>query len=482
MRDYILLYVNGSRHIIRGEDAFLSLSDYLRYKLRLTGTKVVCAEGDCGACTIMQGSIHEQSNGKLNYKHINSCISFVNILDCSHIITVEGLKNGDELHPVQEAFVNFQGGQCGFCTPGFVCAMTATFENRMTCNKPIDEKKLINGLSGNLCRCTGYEPIIKAGMNVDTTKMKTMRERYHSPEMMKDFEDHKKQAIKIHTPEKNFYGPTTLQDALENRHNHQEAKMISSATDLGVLINKDKFIPETLLNLNHVSELYEVKIETDKVIVGAKVNLYQLEQALKNVIPEFSSLIHIFASPQIKNAATLVGNIANGSPIADTTPALFVLEAKVEIQNSSDSRFVNMKHFYKGYKHLDLKPDELITSVHIPIPTKDQVLKLFKVSNRKDMDISTVTFAALMTRDANNQDMIKDMRMAYGGVGPLVKRVTNTENFLKGKPLTLSTMKDAGHELLKEISPISDVRSSKDYRNLVAKNLLEKFYYEVSAL
>lgn len=479
MRDYILLYVNGSRHIIRGEDAFLSLSDFLRYKLRLTGTKVVCAEGDCGACTILQGSIHEQSKGKLNYKHINSCISFVNILDCSHIITVEGLKNGDELHPVQEAFVNFQGGQCGFCTPGFVCAMAATFENRMTCDKPMDEKKLINGLSGNLCRCTGYEPIIQAGLNVDTKKLVTMRERYHSTAMMKDFEDHKQQAIKISTKEKTFFGPTNLKDALTERKNNQQAKMIASATDLGVLVNKDKFVPTLLLNLNHVSELYEVKVEADKVVVGAKVNLYQLEQATKTAIPEFSRLLHIFASPQIKNTATLVGNIANGSPIADTTPALFVLEAIIEIQSSNGTRQVKMNNFYLGYKQLDLKADELIVRVHIPIPKKDQVLKLFKVSNRKDMDISTVTFAALMTKD---KDQIKDMRLAYGGVGPLVKRVTATEKFLTGKTLSLATMKDAGIELLKEITPIGDVRSSKDYRNLVAKNLLEKFYYDVSAL
>lgn len=480
MRDYVLLYVNGSRHIIRGADCFLSLSDYLRYKLRLTGTKVVCAEGDCGACTILQGSIHEQTKGKLNYKQINSCISFVSILDCSHIITVEGLRSGDNLHPVQEAFVDFHGAQCGFCTPGFVCAMTATFENRMASDKPMDEKKLINGLSGNLCRCTGYEPIIKAGLNIDTKNLVTMRERYHSADMVEDFEEHRKQGIKITTSDKTFFGPSNLKDALAERKKTPQARMIAAATDLGVLINKDKFTPALLLNLNHVSELHEVKVEADKVVVGAKVNLYQLEQATLAAIPELSSLLHVFASPQIKNTATLVGNIANGSPIADITPALCVLEAMIEIQSTTGTRMVKMNDFYLGYKQLDLKIDELIVRVHIPIPGKDQVLKLYKVSNRKDMDIATVTFAALMTGDDEDRNKIKEMRLAYGGVG-VVQRMTATERFLTGKNLSLATVQDAGVELLKEITPIDDVRSSSRYRTLVAKNLLEKFYYDVSA-
>ncbi len=479
MRDYILVYINGKRHTIRGQQAFLSLSDYLRYDQALVGTKVVCSEGDCGACTVLQGSIYEEKSGKLKYKHINACIAFMYLLDGSHLVSVEGLKKDGELHPVQQAFVDSQGAQCGFCTPGFICSLAATAEIRLRDQKTLDTKKMINGLSGNLCRCTGYLPIIEACNNIDSNSYELLENRYHSPEMIKDLKDHQKIDIELKYENLSFFAPADLKTAAKIKQQTPDIRLISSATDLGVLINKEKFFPASLLNLNHVAELHEVKDEKNFVVVGARVNLTQLEQFLETKsqsgLAEIARMIRIFASPQIKNTATLVGNIANASPIADTIPAMMAMNAELELVSTKGSRRVPIRKFYLGYKKLDLAPDEIIARIYIPFLQKEEKLKLYKVSNRKDMDISTVTFAAKIKATKE----IQELSLVYGGVGPVVQMVDQTQNFLIGKPMAHQTFLDAGKVLSGEIKPISDVRSSKDYRMIVAKNLLEKFYYDL---
>jgi xanthine dehydrogenase small subunit len=279
----------------------------------------------------------------------------------------------------------------------------------------------------------------------------------------------------------NFYAPSKMAEAVQLKKQHPELKLISSATDLGVLINKEKFFPTGLLNLNHVAELHVVIDENDHVVVGARVSLTQLEQFLetksKSGLQEIARMIRIFASPQIKNTATLVGNIANASPIADTIPAMLAMNAELELVSAQGTRKVPLRNFYLGYKKLDLKPEEIIARVHIPYLKKEEKLKLYKVSNRRDMDISTVTFAAKIKAT----DSIQDLALFYGGVGPVVQQVQQTQNSIVGKPFNLKTFTDAGKVLETEIKPISDVRCSKDYRMIVAKNLLEKFYYDLGA-
>jgi xanthine dehydrogenase small subunit len=480
MRDYILLYINGQRHEIRGEQAFMSLSDYLRYERSLTGTKVVCAEGDCGACTILKGTLATGAS-ELAYQAINSCIAFVNLLDCSHIVTVEGLKDNGVLNPVQNAMVQHHGAQCGFCTPGFVCTLTDLcnehVHQRPKGQQHLEEKQLRNALTGNLCRCTGYAPIIEAGLSIDLQTFEPLQKRYNNSAMYEDLRKHLTLSVRVESQGKLYYAPTQLADALAFKAAHAHAKLFSSATDMGVLINKDRANPTTITSLNLVPEAHLLAEEAGMISVGARISLTELERFTRHRIPEFSRLLRIFASPQIKNKGTLVGNVANASPIADTLPFLFVANAEIELANQQGRRRININQLYTGYKQLDMRSDELITRILIPVPSEEDIIKLYKVSNRKDLDISTFTAGFRLRL---NQGQISEIAIAYGGVGPTVMRMPQTEAFLTGQPFTRETLAAAGAVARSEIKPISDVRASADYRLQVAENILIKLWHEVS--
>lgn len=481
MRDYILVYINGKRYEIRGEQAFMSLSDYLRYERSLTGTKVVCAEGDCGACTVLRGVRRDASQAALYYESINSCITFMHLMDCTHLVTVEGLSENSSLNAVQSAMVAHHGAQCGFCTPGIVCAMTE-FVNHQVCQRDeapparLEAAQIRNALTGNLCRCTGYAPILHAGQDIDLNAFVTLQHRYETPDMLQDLAAHQTQGVHLKTADREFYAPTSFEAAADFQANTPDSKIFSSATDMGVLINKERANPLKITNLSRVAEAHEVHEQEGHIVVGARVTLSQLEHFCRERIPEFSRLMRIFASPQIKNKGTLVGNIANASPIADTLPFLFVAEAELELRSATAQRRVNINQFYKGYKQLDLAPDELISRVWIPIPDRADILRLYKVSNRKDLDISTFTAAIRLRLDAQRQ--ITAASVAFGGVGPVVLRLPMTEALLRGKPFEEETFLAAGAQARQEITPISDVRASADYRFEVAENLLMKFYCE----
>lgn len=480
MRDYVLIYLNGKRQEIRGEQAFMSLSDYLRYERGLTGTKVVCAEGDCGACTIVRGALGDKPD-ELYYEAINSCITFMHLMDCTHIVTVEGLGENGSLNPVQEAMIAHHGAQCGYCTPGFVCAMTDFVNHRAyqsddAGERYLESRQLRNCLTGNLCRCTGYAPILAAGMSIDLQAFTPLQKRFDTPDMLADLRRTHAEPVRIETAGQRFYAPTSLADAAAFRAATPESRIFSSATDLGVLINKDKTAPVSVTHLGLVPEAHELAERDGHIVVGAKISLSRLEHFCRSRIPEFARLMRIFASPQIKNKGTLVGNIANASPIADSLPFLFVAEAEIELFSTGGSRRVNINDFYTGYKQLAMRPDELISRVYIPIPGKNELLRLYKVSNRKDLDISTFTAAIRLQLDGQR---IASARIAYGGVAATILRLRKTEALLEGQPLSEETFVRAGAEARSEIQPISDVRASADYRLQLAENILLKFYAEL---
>jgi len=485
MRDYIILYVNGVKKVIKDEKVFLPLSDYLRYELGLTGAKVVCAEGDCGACSILQGTV-DTSKSELKYKSINSCISFVYLCDCTHIVTVEGLGSSSNPSIVQKAMAEHYGTQCGYCTSGFICTITDLLNKHSYQKKNFNDKKtylsireIKNALTGNLCRCTGYEPIVDACKSIDIGDFKPLQEVFDSKEMYNDLAENKKIEVKIVTPDKVFYAPTTFENSLKAREGSKSNYLISSATDIGVLVNKDKIDPDVMINLELIPEAHILHKENDMVVVGPKVTLSRLRKYLKHLIPEFSKLLHRFASPQIKNKATLVGNIANASPIGDTLPFLFIDNAEVELMSLEGTRRVNINNFYKGYKILDIKHNEIISKIYIPIPKQEQIIQLYKVSNRKDLDISTFTAGFMLDLDKES-NTIENISIAYGGVAPVVLRLSKTEAFLKGEKLELETFENAQEVVLSEIAPISDVRASAEYRKELAKNALLKFFYDIS--
>ncbi|HEX6097419.1 MAG TPA: FAD binding domain-containing protein [Thermoanaerobaculia bacterium] len=457
MRDRLLVHINGVPHHLGADAAFETLARFLRYDERLTGTKIVCEEGDCGACTVLVG---RKENGGLRYRPVNSCIQFLFQLDCTSIVTVEGLG----FTPVQEAMVRCHGAQCGYCTPGFVMAMAGMLE---TVDKPTADDVRI-ACTGNLCRCTGYESIIRAG--VETENQPKIEELYPGAPILEAIAAVEREPVRI----ENFYKPATLEDAVAFKN--EKTVIAQGATDFGVWCTKRNFVAETILSLDGIDSLGDITIDDGMLVVGGRVTLAQFESVVRDLVPALAPIMDRFGSPQIKNAGTLAGNIANASPIADSLPFLFVTNAKLDLQGKAGTRTVAIADFYLGYKKLDLRPDELIARILIPLPADGDTLRLYKISKRSHLDISTFTAAMLMRR---TDGRIDSMRLAYGGVAPVVLRLKKTEEFLAGKAIARETFAEAGEIARNEIAPISDVRGTKEMRLQLAENILTKFYYDL---
>ena len=492
MRNYLLMYVNGKRQKIFGENGFKTLSEFLRKDLGLVGTKVVCAEGDCGSCTVLLGRMKSNKNGKteFHYQSIDSCIQYLYQLDCSHIVTVEALKKIKknklkfEINNVQKAMVSAGGSQCGYCTPGFVMSLSAMLES----NDKLTRDSIIEGLTGNLCRCTGYDQIIDAALAIDTTNYESITKLFNSKAIIDDLKGELVKSVFCNFKEIwngierkfQYFIPTSIYETLEFKKKNN-VTVVSGGTDISVQMNKGRIEPNYILSLTHLKELEKLDIKNHTVTIGAKVTWTKLEEISRKYIPQFYKIIKVFASRQIKNEGTLAGNIANGSPIADSLPFLFVIDSELELscisQNSKtiEKRWLKINNFFRGYKKLNMRSNELITKIRWKIPESEDILKLYKVSKRKDLDISTFTAAIVISI---KEGKIQKARLAFGGVGPVVLRLSKVEKFLVGKPMLSSIFKEAGSLACKEISPISDVRSSSGYRLNLAENILQKFFYE----
>lgn len=468
MREHLVLYVNGRRHEVAGRDAFLTLSEFLRTRLRLTGTKIVCSEGDCGSCSVLIGRL--QGN-ELNYRAVDSCIQFLFQLDGTQVVTVEGLRTGEQLSPVQTAMVELHGSQCGYCTPGFVVAMTGLLEKKP---QPVEDEWRC-GLTGNLCRCTGYSSILAAGCQAASEPRQSLAELYPAEAMCTEFRGLRHEAVKIAAGGKLVFSPTELQTAIEFLATNPTAKIIAGATDVGVLWAKGLLSPDVLLDLNRIAELAGVEQTADELVCGARARWIDLEDACRETVPAFHEIISIFGSPQIRHVGTIGGNIMNASPIADSLPFLFVMEAQLEIAGLQGTRTININDFYHGYRKTDLKPGELLTQVRIPLPGASHQLSLYKVSRRRDLDIATFTAAILLEMSG---EQIANAKIALGAVGPTVLRARKTEAFLRGKTFSETVMRAAGELAMEEVSPISDVRGSADFRWQLVRNVFLKFFWE----
>lgn len=472
MRDYILLYINGTQHEIRGEQVFAPITDYLRYDQGACGTKVVCAEGDCGACTALIGR-PDKDGTALVYRAINACIQFVYQLDCTHVITVEGLKVDEQLNAIQQSFVDCHGAQCGYCTPGFIVSLCGMY-NR-TCPVNLDTVK--EELTGNLCRCTGYDSIMKSAMEIDEAKLFKADEKFPPAEMLREFKDHANRPVLVTTGDRIFSSPVSIEEAVKFRAEHPGTVIVSGGTDVSVNINKRGMSPVHTMSTASLPGLSDIVLKDNVIEVGAKANLRDLELFVKDLIPEFYKVLWVFGSPQIRCAGTLAGNIANASPIGDSIPFLFVADAEIEVSGTRGTRRIKMADLYVGYKTLTMHPDELITKIFIPVPDKSDLLKIFKVSKREQLDISSFGAAIRMKRAGG---AMSDVRIAYGGIAATVVRMKKTEEFLEGKEFSLTTFKQAGEVAKSEITPLSDVRGSSDFRYQLAENILLKFFYETA--
>lgn len=482
-RDYVVFYLNGERVEVRGADLFLPLANYLRERRNLTGTKITCAEGDCGACTVLVSKPKNRADGG-TFKSINSCIAYVYLLDLCHVVTIEGIQNADGTpNPLQQSFATHHGAQCGFCTPGFICALSAMNEDLLREKATrADDKKVKNYTTGNLCRCTGYQPIIEAATNVDLKNFPSLEKRY----LKKDLSRHKELSKLSKIPFQaefslsqstgKLFLPNTLKQATAFFKSNPTCRLTAGASDLGVLTNKGRLQQKVVMGLGHIDELHQFGLKKIKgksyYYVGAQVTLSQLEDPIKKYFPEFSTLLHIFASPQIKNKATLIGNAANASPIADSIPFLVVSGARFHLVSGKKERIIPADQFYLGYKKLDLRSDEIIVGISIPLLEKGMEQKLMKLSLRRDLDISAVTFAVQLKR---HKGKIEKCRLAFGGVGPTVARITQLEKLFEGSILDEQTIALAAKMLPNLIYPISDVRGSAEHRLRLAQNCLLKW-------
>jgi xanthine dehydrogenase small subunit len=469
MRDYVLIYINGVRHEIRGGDARLSLSDFLRRRLGLVGTKIVCSEGDCGACTVLVGRRTDQG---LQYLAVDSCIQFLFQLDSTHIVSIEGLAKSGHLSAIQQSMVDCHGSQCGFCTPGFVMTMTGMSENE--CGRHAESFKY--GLTGNLCRCTGYVSIIEAGLAAGEPEQFRLSELFPPTPMLADFAAHANEDILLTDgAECCIYCPHQLAGALERFHKRPLAMVVSGATDIGVRVNKGLKIPDEVLDLNRLDDLTQIQFVDGRLEIGARASWTAVEAACQDLVPAFHRILNVFGSPQIRNVGTIGGNLINASPIADSLPFLHVMEAELELASHSGRRIVNINNFYQGYKKFDLKPGELLTRITVPLPGEADLLGLYKVSRRRDLDISTFTAAIRLSLEGNT---ISRAAIACGAVGPTVLRARQTESFLIGQEFSEAIMREAGDLAVAEVTPISDVRGSRDYRLQLTRNVFVKFFLE----
>jgi xanthine dehydrogenase small subunit len=471
MRDHLVLYVNGRRHEVRAADAFVSLSEFLRERLNATGTKIVCAEGDCGSCTVLLGRC---AGDTLRYQTVCSCIQYLFQLDGRHVVTVEGLRSGERLHPVQESLVHCHGSQCGFCTPGFAVALASLLDE----NPRPTRSELRRGLVGNLCRCTGYEAILDAGLNVPAADLRPLASIYDTPTIAADLAAREGETVLLHSGDKTLYKPASATEAVRFLAEHPTAMVVAGGTDLGVQSNKGMREYTTVLALSGLRELQTLAVSDTEISAGAGVSIADLESAARRVLPDYARMLDYFGSLQIRNAGTLGGNIANGSPIGDTMPALFVLSATIDLLGPAGTRSVDINDFYTGYRRSVRAADELIVRVRIPLPGADEVCRFYKVSKRKDLDISTFTAAFLVRRAG---DSVAEARIAFGGVAATIVRLPRTEAFLRGQTLSAELFREAGAIARSEIRPISDVRGAADFRLALAGNILSKFWYDAFA-
>lgn len=479
MRNKIVFYLNGQRKEAYGKEASMMLADYLRYEQGLTGTKIVCAEGDCGACSVLRYFPHIDGKDAQNYLPINSCITLVASLDGSSLVTVDALKEKEELHETQKAMVKCHGSQCGFCTPGFVMTITGLVEEKLAKKETaINEQEAKNCMTGNLCRCTGYKPIIEAALDIDLAKCQGLKERFYSEKQEVDLIKVFSESVLIESENFFYFAPKTIKEAVNFLKDYPDTKIIASGTDLGVVHNKRKTTLNHLLSLHLVQEMYQITLNGSEVKFGARVTHSEFRHFMKDKLPEFSNYLDIFASPQIKNIATVIGNIANASPIGDTPPAFLALDALVCVIGPQGAREIPLTKFFLAYRKTALEKNELIAAVKFNIPQKGSSVRFYKNSNRKDLDISAVNFAIRVDWKDDSKKEIKDIAIAAGGMAAIPLRLTKTENYLKSH----FDVEGAVKELHSEFTPLSDVRASSTYRRILVENFFRSFFEEMGGV
>ena len=456
--------------------------DYLREQLHRKGTKEGCAEGDCGACVVMVGELNDAGTG-VNYVPVNSCIQLLPALDGKSVKTVESLKKADgSLHPVQEAMVGCHGSQCGFCTPGIVMSLV----NLVQTNTSPKRQEITDALSGNLCRCTGYTPIIDATVKAcekktalkvdDSADVPLLQEikRAATPTLSLDGDIIVQPVVRTKKGNE-FVSPATLSEVADYLVKHPTTTLLAGSTEVGLQVNKQFSRPDHIMYLGNVQELRQVADTPKAWRIGAAVSLTQVETLVAQAYPDFAEVLRRFGSPPIRSTATLAGNIANGSPIGDTMPCLMALGASLVLRRGNKTRTVALDQFYTGQKQNVLQPGEFIEAIELPKPTAGAVFRAHKVSKRFEQDISA-TCAAISYSLKDGK--LSGVKLAYNGLAPSPCRAPKLEAVLEGKTPASVSAAELDAAITASFVARDGLRATWAYRSLVARNLVLDFIEE----
>lgn len=470
---------NALKFLLNGEDVALTdvppdltLLDWLRLERRLRGSKEGCAEGDCGACTVLVGRL---MGDEVVYDSVTACIRFVGSLHGTHVVTIEHLRgeNG-ALHPVQQAMVDQHGSQCGFCTPGFVMSLYGLWMRNPDPSRSAIEK----ALQGNLCRCTGYAPIIRAGETMGTYGQPQgdplWAERIAVKDTLKAMQDGRR--VEIGEGRRRVIVPASLDDFAAVYEANPDARIVAGSTDVGLWVTKFMRDIGPVIFIGHLRELKRIAENDSEVRFYAGVSYSEAAPVIAASFPELSELWDRIAGEQIRNMGTIGGNIANGSPIGDTPPPLIALGAKLDLRRGEHRREIKLEDYFLAYGKQDRQPGEFVESVTLPLLPAGEKFATYKISKRREEDISALCGAfRVFVNDAGTVGMA---RIAFGGMAATPKRAKAVEAALVGQPWTLETVEAVIGKFAEDYQPISDMRASADYRLLTAQNLLKRFFLE----
>ena len=471
MREGIRFLLGHEARELASADPTMTVLDYLRGPARRRGTKEGCAEGDCGACTVVLAEPDEAGTA-LRYRAVNACIAFLPCLDGKQLITVEDLQGPDGgLHPVQDALVEHHGSQCGFCTPGFVMSLFAL------CHGGAREQSLSDVLAGNLCRCTGYGPILEAGEAVrgNSSDDRFSEREAETLKTLQALRDGKTACLGLDG--RRAFAPKRLDELARLKLEHPEGRIVAGSTDVGLWVTKQHRELETTIHVCDVAELKRLSATDRSIEIGAAVTYSEAADVLGQHYPDFGEVIRRLGSVQVRNLGTIGGNIANGSPIGDSPPLLIALGARLILRRGEETRELALEDFFIDYGEQDLKPGEFVERVSLPLPRPGQLFRSYKISKRFDQDISAVCGAFNLTLEDGK---IATARVCYGGMAATPKRARHCEQALAGQAWSEATLKAAMAAIDRDYQPIDDLRASADYRAKVARNLLHKLYIETS--
>jgi len=458
--------INGTLVERVGLDPTKTVLNFLRQDCGLTGTKEGCAEGDCGACTVVVGELDDMN--QMVWRALNACILFVPMIDGRAVVTVEGLARRGHLNPVQQLLADSHGAQCGFCTPGFVMSLYGMAIGALGTDAPAKDV-----LAGNLCRCTGYGPILATADALEPIEQ---------PDVAQDLMDMRRDVSMALTWDdpltgltRRWFSPRTIDELAQLRLTYPDAHIVAGATDVGLWVTKQLRTLPTLISLNEVAALRSIEESTDALTFGAGVRYADALPALKRLHPDLDELVRRIGAVQVRNSGTIGGNIANGSPIGDTPPALIALGATVVLRKGTRQRNLPLEDYFIAYGRQALEAGEFVEALRVPRPREDSLVRVVKLSKRFDSDISAVCGAFVLTL---GNGIVQTARIAFGGMAGTPRRASAAEAALIGRKWNEATVEAAAEALAQDFTPLTDVRGSAVYRTVVARNLLRRLWRE----